>query len=101
MRRISRRWSRRRRAFETGAARVSIDFTAGRPATREDPRNPWTGRGCCRISSSASRGGSEALEASAEPIGVRTVATVAGLRDPIAMEPLQPDTQHGTVDLLQ
>ena len=29
----------------TGAARVSIDFTEGRLATREDPRNPWTGAG--------------------------------------------------------
>ena len=27
-----------------GAARVSIDFTEGRLATRDDPRNPWTGR---------------------------------------------------------
>jgi methionine synthase II (cobalamin-independent) len=34
-----------RRAFEAGAARVSIDFTEGRLATRNDPRNPWTGRG--------------------------------------------------------
>ena len=34
-----------RQAFEAGAARVSIDFTEGRLATREDPRNPWTGRG--------------------------------------------------------
>ena len=34
-----------RRAFETGAARVSIDFTEGRLATRADPRNPWTGAG--------------------------------------------------------
>ena len=34
-----------RRAFEAGAARVSIDFTEGRLATREDPRNPWTGAG--------------------------------------------------------
>jgi methionine synthase II (cobalamin-independent) len=34
-----------RKAFETGAARVSIDFTEGRLATREDPRNPWTGAG--------------------------------------------------------
>jgi methionine synthase II (cobalamin-independent) len=33
-----------RKAFETGAARVSIDFTEGRLATRNDPRNPWTGR---------------------------------------------------------
>jgi methionine synthase II (cobalamin-independent) len=34
-----------RKAFETGAARVSIDFTEGRLATRSDPRNPWTGAG--------------------------------------------------------
>jgi methionine synthase II (cobalamin-independent) len=34
-----------RKAFEVGAARVSIDFTEGRLATRADPRNPWTGAG--------------------------------------------------------
>jgi methionine synthase II (cobalamin-independent) len=34
-----------RRAFEAGAVRVSIDFTEGRLALREDSRNPWTGRG--------------------------------------------------------
>jgi methionine synthase II (cobalamin-independent) len=34
-----------RDAFAAGAARVSIDFTEGRLATREDPRNPWTGAG--------------------------------------------------------
>jgi len=34
-----------RKAFEAGAAMVSIDFTEGRLATREDPRNPWTGAG--------------------------------------------------------
>ncbi len=34
-----------RKAFEAGAKRVSIDFTEGRLATREDPRNPWTGAG--------------------------------------------------------
>ncbi len=34
-----------RKAFEAGAARVSIDFTEGRLATRKDPRNPWTGAG--------------------------------------------------------
>jgi methionine synthase II (cobalamin-independent) len=33
-----------RKAFEAGAARVSIDFTEGRLACRNDPRNPWTGR---------------------------------------------------------
>ncbi|MQA12663.1 MAG: hypothetical protein GEV09_00395 [Pseudonocardiaceae bacterium] len=32
-----------REAFAAGAARVSIDFTEGRLATRNDPRNPWTG----------------------------------------------------------
>lgn len=34
-----------RSAFAAGAARVSIDFTEGRLATRNDPRNPWTGAG--------------------------------------------------------
>ena len=34
-----------RQAFAAGAARVSVDFTEGRLATREDPRNPWTGAG--------------------------------------------------------
>jgi methionine synthase II (cobalamin-independent) len=34
-----------RLAFDAGAARVSVDFTEGRLATREDPRNPWTGAG--------------------------------------------------------
>lgn len=34
-----------RGAFAAGAARVSIDFTEGRLATRADPRNPWTGAG--------------------------------------------------------
>src|SRR5713226_5531707 len=34
-----------RQAFDVGAARVSIDFTEGRLATRADPRNPWTGAG--------------------------------------------------------
>lgn len=34
-----------RHAFAAGAARVSIDFTEGRLATRNDPRNPWTGAG--------------------------------------------------------
>lgn len=33
-----------RRCFAAGAARVSIDFTEGRLACRNDPRNPWTGR---------------------------------------------------------
>ncbi len=34
-----------RKAFAVGAARVSIDFTEGRLACRNDPNNPWTGRG--------------------------------------------------------
>lgn len=34
-----------RRAFAAGAVRVSVDFTEGRLATRQDPRNPWTGAG--------------------------------------------------------
>jgi methionine synthase II (cobalamin-independent) len=34
-----------RAAFDAGAERVSIDFTEGRLATRNDPRNPWTGAG--------------------------------------------------------
>lgn len=34
-----------REAFAAGAVRVSVDFTEGRLATREDPRNPWTGAG--------------------------------------------------------
>jgi methionine synthase II (cobalamin-independent) len=34
-----------RGAFAAGADRVSVDFTEGRLATREDPRNPWTGAG--------------------------------------------------------
>ncbi|MEJ7585416.1 MAG: hypothetical protein WKF43_15355 [Acidimicrobiales bacterium] len=33
-----------RKAFEAGAVRVSIDFTEGRLANKNDPRNPWTGR---------------------------------------------------------
>ncbi len=34
-----------RKAFAAGAVRVSIDFTEGRLACKNDPRNPWTGRG--------------------------------------------------------
>jgi methionine synthase II (cobalamin-independent) len=34
-----------RKCFAVGAARVSIDFTEGRLACKNDPRNPWTGRG--------------------------------------------------------
>jgi len=37
-----------RQAFDAGAARVSIDFTEGRLATRNDPRNPWTEAGLLR-----------------------------------------------------
>lgn len=33
-----------RMAFKAGAKRVSIDFTEGRLACRNDPKNPWTGR---------------------------------------------------------
>ena len=33
-----------RQAFKAGAKRVSIDFTEGRLACRNDPKNPWTGR---------------------------------------------------------
>ncbi len=34
-----------RKCFAVGAKRVSIDFTEGRLACKNDPRNPWTGRG--------------------------------------------------------
>jgi hypothetical protein len=37
---------------QESAIRDSIDFTEGRLATRNDPRNPWTAAACCRISSS-------------------------------------------------
>lgn len=33
-----------RQSFSAGAKRVSIDFTEGRLACRNDPANPWTGR---------------------------------------------------------
>ncbi|MGI9334702.1 MAG: hypothetical protein ACR2RL_16290 [Gammaproteobacteria bacterium] len=33
-----------RQCFDAGAVRVSIDFTEGRLACKNDPRNPWTGR---------------------------------------------------------
>ncbi|KAI0321927.1 hypothetical protein OF83DRAFT_1097195 [Amylostereum chailletii] len=33
-----------RGCFEAGASRVSIDFTEGRLASKNDPRNPWTGK---------------------------------------------------------
>lgn len=32
-----------RGCFQAGAKRVSIDFTEGRLAAKNDPRNPWTG----------------------------------------------------------
>ena len=32
-----------RKCFDAGAKRVSIDFTEGRLASRNDPSNPWTG----------------------------------------------------------
>jgi len=34
-----------RQCFAAGARRVSIDFTEGRLALKNDPGNPWTGRG--------------------------------------------------------
>ena len=34
-----------RQCFAAGAKRVSIDFTEGRLACRNDPSNPWTARG--------------------------------------------------------
>jgi len=34
-----------RKCFAAGAKRVSIDFTEGRLALKNDPKNPWTGRG--------------------------------------------------------
>ncbi|PPR62524.1 MAG: hypothetical protein CFH08_01819 [Alphaproteobacteria bacterium MarineAlpha3_Bin7] len=34
-----------RKAFDAGAARVSIDFTEGRLSLKADPRNPWTDAG--------------------------------------------------------
>lgn len=33
-----------RKCFAAGAQRVSVDFTEGRLALKNDPRNPWTGR---------------------------------------------------------
>jgi len=33
-----------RKCFEAGAERVSIDFTEGRLANKNDARNPWTGK---------------------------------------------------------
>jgi methionine synthase II (cobalamin-independent) len=34
-----------RQCFAAGAARVCLGFTEGRLACKNDPRNPWTGRG--------------------------------------------------------
>ena len=34
-----------RMCLDAGAVRASIDFTEGRLACKNDPRNPWTGRG--------------------------------------------------------
>jgi methionine synthase II (cobalamin-independent) len=33
-----------RQCFEAGAVRVSVDFTEGRLANKNDSRNPWTGK---------------------------------------------------------
>ncbi|HEY7631916.1 MAG TPA: hypothetical protein VH817_14505 [Thermoleophilaceae bacterium] len=33
-----------RRCFDAGAVRVSVDFTEGRLANKNDERNPWTGK---------------------------------------------------------
>jgi methionine synthase II (cobalamin-independent) len=33
-----------RRCFDAGAVRVSVDFTEGRLANKNDSRNPWTGK---------------------------------------------------------
>jgi len=33
-----------RQCFEAGAERVSVDFTVGRLANKNDSRNPWTGK---------------------------------------------------------
>jgi methionine synthase II (cobalamin-independent) len=33
-----------RQCFDAGAARVSVDFTEGRLANKNDSRNPWTGK---------------------------------------------------------
>ena len=41
-----------RKAFEVGAARVSIDFTEGRLATRADPATRGRPRACSITSSS-------------------------------------------------
>ena len=63
-----------RQAFEAGAARVSIDFTEGRLATRDDPRNPWTGRGHAAALHRAEQPGDRPLHRrrSARNIGIHT-----------------------------
>ena len=33
-----------RQCFDAGAVRVSVDFTEGRLANKNDSRNPWTGK---------------------------------------------------------
>lgn len=38
-----------RRCFEAGAARVSIDFTEGRLANKNDARNPWTEKNMLQV----------------------------------------------------
>ena len=42
-----------RQCFKAGAVRVSIDFTEGRLANKNDSRNPWTGATCSRSSSTS------------------------------------------------
>jgi len=37
-----------RKCFEAGAERVSVDFTEGRLANKNDSRNPWTGKDMLR-----------------------------------------------------
>ena len=42
-----------RQCFAAGAVRVSIDFTEGRLANKNDSRNPWTNKTCSRSSSTS------------------------------------------------
>ena len=42
-----------RQCFAAGAVRVSVDFTEGRLANKNDSRNPWTGRNMLRTSSTS------------------------------------------------
>ena len=42
-----------RQCFDAGAVRVSIDFTEGRLANKNDSRNPGRTRTCCRSSSTS------------------------------------------------